>query len=51
MSKRQVKKSRESHDPRFTLSMANVRTVVFLSPSIDINTESSGKLLFTSANI
>ena len=42
-----------SHNPRFMLSMANFRRVVFLSSNIDIKAdhESSGKLLSTSANI
>ena len=43
-------KSRKSHNERFTLSTANFRTVG-CSPSIDTNTVSSGKFLFTSANI
>ena len=40
----------KSHNERFTLSTANFSAVGF-SPSIDTNTASSGKFLFTSANI
>ena len=47
---KQADKSRKSHNERFTLSTANFRTVGF-SPSIDTNTASSSKFLFTSANI
>ena len=43
-------KARKSHNERFTLSTADFRTVWF-SPSIDTNTASSSKFLFTSANI
>ena len=50
MSKGQAEKSHESHNERFTLSTANFATVGF-SPSIDTNTASSGKFLFTSANL
>ena len=46
----QADKSRKSHNERFTLSTANLRTVG-VSPSIDINTASSGKFLFITANI
>ena len=47
---KQADKSRKSHNEKFTLSTANFRTVGF-PPSIDTNTASSGKFLFTSANI
>ena len=50
LNKSQADKSRKSHNERFTLSTANFRTVGF-SPSIDTNTASSGKFLFTSENI
>ena len=50
MSKGQAEKSRESHNDRFTLSTANFTTLGF-SPRIDTNTASSGKFLFTLANI
>ena len=50
VNKSQAEKARKSHNKRFTLYTANFRTVGF-SPSIDTNTASSGKFLFTSANI
>ena len=50
LNKRQADKSCKSHSERFVLYTANIRTVGF-SPSIDTNTASSGKFLFTSANI
>ena len=50
LNKSQAGKSRKSHNERFALSTANFRTVGF-SSSIDTNTASSGKFLFTSANI
>ena len=50
LNKSQAEKSRKSYNERFTLCIANIATVGF-SPSIDTNTASSGKFLFTAANI
>ena len=50
LNKSQADKSRKSHNERFMLFTANFRMVGF-SPSIDTNIASSGKFLFTSANI
>ena len=50
LNKSQAEKSPKSHNKKFTLSTANFRIVGF-SPSIYTNTASSGKFLFTSANV